>query len=62
MNIVYADRMGASSASDFTGEFYGLMAQLGDMLQTAAPLLAVGLGGYNLLNNLSKGLPAIFHD
>lgn len=49
---------GAVGISDYADNFYALTAQLGDMLQTAAPMAAVGLGGYNLVNKLSRGLPA----
>ncbi len=58
MNTLYGD-VANNVSSDYVSSFYGLTAQLGDMLQTASPLAAVGLGGYNLLNNLSRGLPAI---
>lgn len=49
---------GAVGVSDYADNFYALTAQLGDMLQTVAPMAAVGLGGYNLVNKLSRGLPA----
>lgn len=58
MDIVYGDFMGNGGNSQFVDNFYGLTAQLSDMLQTSAPLAAVGLGGYNLINNISRGLPA----
>lgn len=58
MNMVYGDHFADGAASGYVESFYGLTAQLGDMLQTAAPMGAVGLGGYNLLNNISRGLPA----
>jgi len=59
MNNVYGDYMSGSGMGQYVDDFYALTAQLGDMLQTAAPMAAVGLGGFNLLNNLSRGLPAI---
>ena len=49
---------GAVGVSDYADNFYALTAQLGDMLQTVSPMAAVGLGGYNLINKLSRGLPA----
>ena len=49
---------GAVGVSDYADNFYALTAQLGDMLQNVAPMAAVGLGGYNLINKLSRGLPA----
>lgn len=55
---LYGDHIANNVASDYVSNFYGLTVQLGDMLQTTAPLAAVGLGGYNLMNNLSRGLPA----
>jgi len=58
MNMMYGDHMADGAGSAYIENFYGLTAQLGDMLQTAAPMGAVGLGGYNLLNNISRGLPA----
>jgi len=58
VNTVYSDHMFGSGVGDYVDQFYGLTAQLGDITQTAAPMAAVGLGGYNLLNNISRGLPA----
>lgn len=58
IGMIYGDHMASGAGSDYIDSFYGLTAQLGDMLQTAAPMGAVGLGGYNLLNNISRGLPA----
>lgn len=49
---------GAVGVSDYADNFYALTAQLGDMLQTVSPMAAVGLGGYNLVTKLSRGLPA----
>lgn len=58
---VYSTHLADGVSSDnYVGDFLGLTAQLGDMLQEAAPMAAVGLGGYNLINNISRGLPAIF--
>lgn len=59
VNTVYSEHLAGSGLGQYVESFYGLTAQLGDMMQTAAPMAAVGLGGYNLLNNLSRGLPAI---
>ncbi len=59
VNTVYGDYMSGSGMGEYVDNFYALTAQLGEMLQTAAPMAAVGLGGFNLLNNLSRGLPAI---
>ncbi len=59
VNTVYGDYMSGSGMGEYVDNFYALTAQLGDMTQTAAPMAAVGLGGFNLLNNLSRGLPAI---
>lgn len=59
VNTVYGDYMSGSGMGEYVDNFYALTAQMGDMLQTAAPMAAVGLGGFNLLNNLSRGLPAI---
>jgi hypothetical protein len=59
VNTVYGDYMSGSGMGQYVDDFYALTAQTGDMLQTAAPMAAVGLGGFNLLNNLSRGLPAI---
>ena len=59
INTLYGEHFSAGAGSEYIDSFYGLTAQLGDMLQTAAPMAAVGLGGYNLLNNISRGLPAI---
>tara|TARA_B100001989_G_C24483295_1_gene435629 strand:+ start:134 stop:586 length:453 start_codon:yes stop_codon:yes gene_type:complete len=56
---IYAEfSPGAVGVSDYADNFYALTAQLGDMLQTISPMAAVGLGGYNLINKLSRGLPA----
>lgn len=59
VNTVYSDRLLSSGIGEYVDSFYSLTAQLGDMVQTVAPMAAVGLGGYNLLTNLSRGLPAI---
>lgn len=59
VNTVYSEHLSGSGLGQYVDSFYGLTAQLGDMMQTAAPMAAVGLGGFNLLNNLSRGLPAI---
>lgn len=59
IDTMYADHFASSGGqSQFAYDFYGLTAQLADMLQEVAPLAAVGLGGYNLINNMSRGLPA----
>ena len=58
IGMMFGDHMADGGGSAYIDSFYGLTAQLGDMLQTAAPMGAVGLGGYNLLNNISRGLPA----
>lgn len=58
INMMYGEHMADGVTSGYIENFYGLTAQLGDVLQTAAPMGAVGLGGYNLLNNISRGLPA----
>ena len=42
--------------------FSALMAQISALLQQVAPLIAVFIGGFNLLNNLSKGIAAIKND
>lgn len=59
VDMVYGDVMPGVIAEGAINDFYGLTAQLSDMLQTAAPMAAVGLGGYNLINNIGRGLPAI---
>ncbi len=59
VNTVYSEHLSGSGMGEFVDSFYGLTAQIGDILQTSAPMAAVGLGGYNLLTNLSRGLPAI---
>lgn len=59
VNTVYSDRLLESGIGEYVDSFYSLTAQLGEMVQTVAPMAAVGLGGYNLLTNLSRGLPAI---
>lgn len=59
VNTVYSEHLSGSGLGQYVDSFYGLTAQLGDMMQTTAPMAAVGLGGFNLLNNLSRGLPAI---
>lgn len=59
VDIVYGDHMTDLPPGDAVANFYSLTAQLSDILQKAAPVGAVGLGGYNLLRNLSRGLPAI---
>ncbi len=59
VNTVYSEHLSGSGLGQYVDSLYGLTAQLGDMIQTAAPMAAVGLGGFNLLNNLSRGLPAI---
>ncbi len=59
VNTVYSEHLSGSGLGQYVDSLYGLTAQLGDMMQTAAPMAAVGLGGFNLLNNLSRGLPAI---
>jgi len=58
LQTVYGDYFMQGASSDYVSSLYGVTAQLGDILQTTAPLAAVGLGGYNLLNNISRGLPA----
>ena len=58
VNTVYGEHM-IGGTGDFVDAFMGLSAQLGGIMQDAAPMAAVGLGGYNLLNNLSRGLPAV---
>lgn len=57
--VVYGDHISSALPSEYLESFYAITAQLGDVLQTTAPMAAVGLGGYNLLNNISRGLPAI---
>lgn len=57
--VVYGEHISGALPSEYIESFYAITAQLGDVLQTAAPMAAVGLGGYNLLNNISRGLPAI---
>ncbi len=42
--------------------FSALMAQIAALLQQVAPIIAVFIGGFNLLNNLSKGIAAIKND
>ncbi len=59
VNTVYSEHLSGSGLGQYVDSFYGLTTQLGDMMQTSAPMAAVGLGGFNLLNNLSRGLPAI---
>ncbi len=59
VDLVYGERMAGVIQDGSIGDFYGLTAQLSNMLQTAAPMAAVGLGGYNLINNIGRGLPAI---
>jgi hypothetical protein len=58
IGMMFGDYMADGMGSMHMDSFYGLTARLGDMLQTVAPMGAVGLGGYNLLNNISRGLPA----
>ena len=57
--VVYGDHISSALPSEYLESFYAITAQLGDVMQTTAPMAAVGLGGYNLLNNISRGLPAI---
>lgn len=59
VDIVYGDHMTDLPPGDAVANFYSLTAELSDILQKAAPVGAVGLGGYNLLRNISRGLPAI---
>lgn len=59
---MYGDHFQQSATSEYVDSFYGLTAQLSEMLQTAAPMAAVGLGGYNLMNNLGRGLPALIQE
>ncbi|MDD9899040.1 MAG: hypothetical protein OXU45_08605 [Candidatus Melainabacteria bacterium] len=59
VDTVYGEHLTGGALGEYVNGFYGLTAELGGMMQTAAPMAAVGLGGYNLLNNLSRGLPAI---
>lgn len=59
VDTVYGEHLTGAALGEYVNGFYGLTAELGGMMQTAAPMAAVGLGGYNLLNNLSRGLPAI---
>lgn len=59
INTLYGEHLNGGISSEYLDSFYGLTAQLGEILQTIAPIAAVGLGGYNLLNNISRGLPAI---
>lgn len=58
VNTVYANHLHGMGMGDYVDDFYALAAQLGDITQTVAPMAAVGLGGYNLLNKLARGLPA----
>lgn len=60
--IIFGDHMSEALPSGFVNDLYGVTAQIGDILQTAAPMAAVGLGGFNLINNISRGLPAIKRD
>lgn len=59
VDVVYGQHLPGGALGGAIGDFMGLTTQLSDVLQNAAPIAAVGLGGYNLLNNLSRGLPAI---
>jgi hypothetical protein len=36
-----------------------LIAQAAELLQQISPLIAIFIGGYNLLSNLSRGMAAI---
>jgi hypothetical protein len=59
MSSIYGEfTPGAIGISNYADNFYALTAQLSDMLQQVAPMAAVGLGGFNLINKLSRGLPA----
>lgn len=60
VDAVYGDHLTGTGMGEYVDSFFGLTAELGDIMQTAAPMAAVGLGGYNLLNNISRGLPAVF--
>lgn len=59
VEFIFSEEMGDSLNSDNISSFYGMTSQLSNMLQTVAPMAAVGLGGYNLVNNIGRGLPAI---
>lgn len=37
----------------------GLITQVAELLQQVAPLIAIFVGGFNLLSNLSRGIAAI---
>ena len=59
VSVVFSDSyIGAGFLNNFD-RFSSLMAQIGALLQEVAPLIAVFIGGFNLLNNLSKGIAAI---
>ncbi len=60
--IIFGEHMSDALPSGFINDLYAVTAQIGDILQTAAPMAAVGLGGFNLISNISRGLPAIKRD
>jgi len=62
VSVVFSDSYLNSGALDSFERFSGLIAEAAGLLQQIAPLIAIFIGGYNLLSNLSRGMAAIKHD
>ena len=62
VSVVFSDSYLNSGALDSFERFSGLIAEAASLLQQIAPLIAIFIGAYNLLSNLSRGMAAIKHD
>jgi hypothetical protein len=59
VSVVFSDSYLNSGVLDSFDRFSALIAQAAELLQQIAPLIAIFIGGYNLLSNLSRGMAAI---
>jgi hypothetical protein len=59
VSVVFSDSYLNSGVLDSFERFSALIAQAAELLQQISPLIAIFIGGYNLLSNLSRGMAAI---
>jgi hypothetical protein len=59
VSVVFSDAYLNSGVLDSFERFSALIAQAAELLQQIAPLIAIFIGAYNLLSNLSRGMAAI---
>jgi len=57
-SIFSASYLNTASLDSFE-RLSGLITQVAELLQQVAPLIAIFVGGFNLLSNLSRGIAAI---